>query len=140
MTRLRWLVGIAVVLALAYGVMIAVYTDARPWRGAERQRSSAAAAASRRRAAFDPADYDEVVVTLVIPARADVPTGGAHGGSCPQDQLCNILGVRLAQPHGLVVGTVVPDGPADKAGIKPGDRLAAPTECPAKIKPKNKNT
>jgi C-terminal processing protease CtpA/Prc len=69
-------------------------------------------------------------LTLEIPAAADVPTGGAHGGNCPQDRLGNLLGVTLARTHGLVIGTVIPGGPADKAGIKPGDMLGEPSDCP----------
>jgi S1-C subfamily serine protease len=39
--------------------------------------------------------------------------------------------VTLAKPHGLVVETVVPEGPAARAGIEPGDHLGNQRDCPS---------
>jgi len=49
--------------------------------------------------------------------------GGAHAGGCPQTEMNHTLGVTLTQPHGCIVGSVDPKGPAGKAGIKPGDSI-----------------
>ena len=49
--------------------------------------------------------------------------GGGHGGGCPQTEMDHTLGVVLTQPHGCIVGSVDPKGPAAKAGIKPGDSI-----------------
>ena len=123
------------VLVILYGVLLYVEPDARPWKRSARSRPVPREARPRVDDGTELAGYDMVVVTLEIPAAADVPRGGTHGGNCPQDQLCNILGVRLARTHGLVVGSVVPDGPADRAGIVPGDMLGNPSMCPSTVLP-----
>lgn len=128
---LRLLVIVLVLVGAGYGVMVAVIPEARPWDRGNARPSNRPAGAGGREQTSDPGEYEKVAVTIEIPAARDVPTGGAHGGRCPKDQLCNILGVKLAQPHGLVVGTVVPDGPADKAGIKEGDMLGTSAQCPS---------
>lgn len=130
---LGWLLGVLVVLAVGYGVVLAMLSDARlgPGPSPEGQRPSEERAAAV--ATPDPGEYETVAVTIEIPAVADVPTGGSHRGPCPQDRLCNILRVRLDRPHGLVVGRVVPDGPAGKAGIMPGDRLGDSSACPSTV-------
>jgi hypothetical protein len=126
-----WLLVVLVVLAAGYGVMLVVLPEARPGFGGSRRRPPASEARAGGAGTTAASVYETVAVTIEIPAEKDVPTGGTHGGRCPQDQLCNILGVRLAQPHGMVVGMVVPDGPADKAGIKKGDMLSTSGECPS---------
>ncbi len=70
----------------------------------------------------------EISATILIPPADEV--GPLRG--CPKKQIEAILGVTISQPHGLGIGAVVPDGPADKAGIRPGDQLARPSECPSK--------
>ncbi len=130
---LGWLVGVLVVLAVGYGVVLVVLSDGRagPVRSPEGQHASVERAAAV--ATPDPGEYETVAVTIEIPAAADVSSGGSHRGPCPQDRLCNILRVRLDRPHGLVVGRVVPDGPAGKAGIMPGDRLGDSSACPSTV-------
>ena len=58
---------------------------------------------------------------------------------CPKDQCGEILGITISSPHGIVVAAVVPDGPADAAGIKPGDSIVAcngtRVSCPAVLLP-----
>lgn len=127
---LALLVVVLVLVGVGYGVMLAVIPESRPWgkEGAPPPRMPAGAPGSQ--ATIGPSEYETIEVALEIPAAKDVPTGGAHGGNCPQDRLGNIFGVTFATTHGLVVGTVVPDGPAAKAGIKPGDMLGEPTDCP----------
>ena len=124
------LIAVALVLAAGYGVMMVVNPEARPWGKTSNRPSNRPAGAGGGERAMDPSEYETVALTLEIPAAADVPGGGAHGGNCPMTRLGNILGVTLAQPHGLVIGTVIPGGPADKAGIKAGDMLGGRTECP----------
>ena len=137
MTRtLRWLLGTVLVLVILYGVLLYVEPDARPWKRAVRPRPVPREGGPRAAGRADLAGYDTVLVTLEIPAAGDVPRGGTHRGNCPKDQLCNTLGVTLAQFHGLVVASVVPDGPAAKAGIVPGDRLGRHSDCPRTVLPR----
>jgi len=49
--------------------------------------------------------------------------GGGHGGACPQTQMNDALGLGLSQPHGCIVGSVSPNGPTGKAGVKVGDSI-----------------
>jgi len=130
------LVAVALVLLAGYGIMLAVNPDTRPWGKTSDRPANRPAGAGGGDRAMDASEYETVAVTLEIPAAKDVPTGGAHGGNCPKTRLANILGVTLAQTHGLVIGTVIPDGPAAKAGIKPGDMLAGRSECPRTILPR----
>jgi len=137
MTRtLRWLLGMLLVFAILYGVLLYVDPNARPWKRLPRPRPAPREGGPRAAGRVDPASHDTVVVTLEIPAAADVPRGATHGGNCPKDRLCNILGITLASTHGLMVGSVVPDGPADRAGIKVGDMLAGRSMCPASVLPR----
>ncbi len=68
----------------------------------------------------------EISATILIPPADEV----GPVGRCPKKGMETILGVTISQPHGLCIGSVVPDGPAAKAGIKPGDRLGQPSDCP----------
>jgi len=130
------LVAVALVLAAGYGITLAVIPEARPWgkTGARPSNRPVGAAGTERMIASG--EYETGALTLEIPAARDVPTGGTRGGHCPKTRLGHILGVKLAQPHGLVIGTVIPDGPAAKAGIKQGDMLAAPSQCPRMVLPR----
>ncbi len=131
MSRTLVLLGIVLVLVVAgYGVMMATIPESRPWGIGGAPPPMMSGAGRGPQVAFDPSDYETIKVALEIPASKDVPMGGPHGGNCPQDRLGNIFGVTFAATHGLVVGTVVPDGPAAKVGIKPGDMLGDPEDCP----------
>jgi len=125
------LIAVALVLAAGYGVMMAASPEAGPWGRTNDRRSNRQAGAADR--TMDASGHETVALTLEIPAAADVPTGSGH---CPKTRLQNILGITLAEKHGLVVGTVVAGGAADKAGIKPGDMLAGPSECPKAALPR----
>jgi hypothetical protein len=90
------------------------------------------------------AGYEELVLTLSIPdlsqagPGAGSPGSGGHPG-CPKSASSDILGIQISRPHGVIVGAVVPGGPADMAGIKVGDSIIAcdgqPVTCPASLLP-----
>jgi membrane-associated protease RseP (regulator of RpoE activity) len=65
--------------------------------------------------------------------------GGGHSGGCPQTEMNQYLGVKLSQPHGCIVGNVLPKGLAGKAGIKPGDSIVeangVTVTCPSTFAP-----
>jgi hypothetical protein len=132
---LSWLLGVLLVLAVGYGVVRALIPGARAAAPPAAGRSQLSEGEDLQRAESGPGDHDTMVVTIEIPAAADVPTGGAHGGRCPKDQMGNVLGVTLSQAHGLVVATVLTDGPADRAGIEPGDWLGNAQDCPSSTLP-----
>jgi S1-C subfamily serine protease len=50
-----------------------------------------------------------------------------------------ILGVSITSPHGIVIGGVVPEGCAAKAGIQQGDSIVeaggTAVTCPSKLLP-----
>lgn len=99
-------------------------------------------APGRQRAAAG--EYEEVTLTVTIPARPEAVPGdapqarGGHAG-CPMSQSGDILGIRISQPHGIVVGWVSAGGAAGKAGIKTGDSIIAcdgkMLSCPASLRP-----
>ncbi len=122
---LRWLAVVVIVLLAGYGAMLAVWTEARPsWRPARRLGMTSGESASQQRP--PQSSYERISAEILIPSAGDV--GLLEG--CPKTQLGTILGVTIEQPHGLGVGDVVPDGPAGKAGVMPGDQLGRPSDCP----------
>lgn len=122
---LRLLAVVVVVLLAGYGAMLVVWPEARPsWRPARRLAGIAGGPASQQRPSQG--SYEQISAEIVIPSADEV--GPLEG--CPKTQLGTILGVSIEQPHGLGVGDVVPDGPAAKAGVMPGDQLGRPSDCP----------
>ena len=126
--RLRWLLGIGAVLALGYGAMLLVWPDARPTfpRGTRRTDGGSPTKAS----------WTEQTLTVRIPAGTE-GSEGSDGTGCPKYAVSAILGVMIASPHGCLLGSVTPGGPADAAGLKPGDGIIAcqgeSVACPSSL-------
>ena len=136
--RLRWLVLAAVLVAGAFTAVYWAFPDYRPGGNRPRAKARTKARAHEKAAPHPqlaPGGYDRVVVEVEIPA-AEEPELGPDGSpvekkkGCAMTQVCNILEVTLSNPHGIIIKEVLPGGPADGAGIKPGDALCDPTECP----------
>jgi hypothetical protein len=147
--RLRLLTGAAVVLVLGFGVMLTVWPEARTRLGfteaSQRIEAKVKGAGTRSR---HQRETETLELTVEIPACQPRPEGqpeqdSAEWGAprtgprlerCPKMQVQNILKIIFAIPGGCVVGSVTPDGPADKAGLKPGDSIVACNEfsvvCP----------
>ena len=121
MGRLRYLLLLAGVLVAGYLGMLTILPDRRPSAGAS---PSATGQSELRRYG---ADVEIVVCDLTIPSAAEC--GPLEG--CPATQVEHILGVTLANPVGIVIATVDPDGPAAQAGVQPGGRLAGGSQCPS---------
>jgi membrane-associated protease RseP (regulator of RpoE activity) len=127
---LRRVLTLFVVLA---AVALVIGCRESPQAGAATQ-ASAPAAASQAPAprpgaqapARSAAQQEEIVVTVTLPPRGEelaTEAVSGHGANCPQSSVSGLLGVEIASPHGVVIGKVLPDGLAAKAGIKPGDSI-----------------
>ena len=83
------------------------------------------------RLAGDTPRRDSVVLTVELPAVGEplAPSGGGHGPDCPQTQVSSLLGIVIADPHGILVAGVTPRGPAAEGGIMRGDSIV---ECDGK--------
>lgn len=127
--RLRWLAVSAIVLLVGYGAMLAVWPEARPSIPSpiHSAQSSHGSAKSDSQDRPKQGGYETIAAEIVIPSAAEV--GELKG--CPMTQLGVILGVGFSNPHGLTVGEVLPEGPAAGAGVKAGDQLGLPSQCPA---------
>jgi len=122
MTRtLGVLIGIVLVLAVAWGVMMVAMPEARPslpeLGGVGRLIAEKSDGAARTEG---PGAFEEVLVTVEIPPAAELP----DLDGCPADQVRGILGIELGAMHGIGVSAVSPEGPAARAGIQPGDSIA----------------
>jgi S1-C subfamily serine protease len=92
-------------------------------------------------------DYEEIVVTVTLPGRDKAnatesvvsSTGRKGHPGCPKTESGLILGIEISRPHGCVVGSVLPGGPAETAGIKVGDSIVAcegtAVSCPSVLLP-----
>lgn len=123
--RLRWLLGIAAVLALGYGAMVVTWPAPRP---PLRSHTSPGDAGPRGETS-----YAERTVTVTIPAE----TAGTDTTGCPMSAVGAILGLAISRPHGCFLGRLVPGGPADAAGLKAGDGIIAcqgeSVACPSSL-------
>ena len=122
--RLLYLAAAVAVIGLGYLLVTGV-----PRRSARR-----ALEASPAVPAPDTADHERVQVTLHIAASDQHgPRESTHESESEADRAAeesdptvaqtvqSLLGITLARGRGCGVAEVSPDGPADKAGIKPGD-------------------
>ncbi len=111
---------------------------------AEAGEAEAPAEPRKMKAATQPGqseEFEHVVVTVQLPA-LDEPTvwsGQGHGPNCAQTQVSAVLGIVIGRPHGITVARVIPDGPAAKGGIAPGDGIVkcgeATVTCPSRLVP-----
>jgi hypothetical protein len=139
---LRWLLVVAVLFGVAN---IALVISGRK---SERPDMSDQATTQDRvapRPATRPADkgpFEEVVVVCELPAIGEpippVP-GSGHGPNCPTSKVSSLLGIAIASPHGIKIGSVVSGGAAAQAGILPGDGIAKcdgeAVSCPSRLLP-----
>lgn len=154
--RVPLLVIIAGLVGVAYLAMMALYADARPNflrpPSAKMQRGGALSDDSRKPV------FEDFEVTVNIPhedpgeieeeaSAADSPgfspsqiqaaiRYGITDGECPKDMVGSMLCIVISQDRCTVV-SVEPEGPADLAGIQPGDRVAScdgqRVKCPASL-------
>ncbi|MFB3883189.1 MAG: PDZ domain-containing protein [Armatimonadota bacterium] len=99
-----------------------------PQTGATAQATAPATPRSAAQTSAQPSasGREEIVVTVTLPPQGEkLPTEAVsgHGANCPQSAVSGLLGVEITSPHGVVIGKVLPDGLAAKAGIKPGDSI-----------------
>jgi hypothetical protein len=80
-----------------------------------------------------PGECEDVIVTIDIPPLAEFPAQWAERDGCPHARISMILGAEIAAKGGVPVIAVEPDMAADKAGVKPGDCLGEPGDCPASL-------
>jgi S1-C subfamily serine protease len=82
-------------------------------------------------------EIETLTLTAHLPKEAPRPTGGKE--NCPKGMLQAALGIELANPHGIVIGKVEPNGAGAKAGLKPGDSVVGcnghPAACPSSLEP-----
>ena len=83
-----------------------------------------------------------VTLTAKLPTRpgAGHPGPGSGGsGGCPKGALQALLGIELANPEGIVIAEVKPNGVGAKAGLKPGDSIVGcngyDVTCPSSLEP-----
>ncbi len=132
------LIGVVLlVLVAAYvGISFVLATDPA---AKEPRRDPRAAALAR--VPGPGSDADRVVLTVELPAKGEplAASGGGHGPGCPQTHVSSLLGIMIANPHGIVVARVTPGGPAAAGGIKRGDSIVEcdgkPVTCPSSLLP-----
>jgi len=140
--RSRWLPVIVVVLGLACAGLLAVLPGVRSGNVSPRANPYSRLPARPTDLESDQAPFEEVVAVCQLPA-ADEPLlevpGSGHGPNCPTTQVSSLLGIAIASPHRITIGSVVPEGPAARAGIKSGDGIVKcdgqTVDCPRTLLP-----
>jgi|GEM_PF-1909576 len=139
---LRWLLVAVVLFGLANVALLIVSREPEspdvPAQANPRDRPAARPVAPKP----DEASFEEVVVVCQVPAREEPLSqvfGSGHGPNCPTTRVSSLLGIAIASPHGIKIGSVVSEGPASRAGIRPGDGIAKcfgkAVSCPASLLP-----
>ncbi len=77
----------------------------------------------------DTREYEEVAVTIEIPPLSEFPEPWAQTDGCPHIRMSGALDAQLSGGGGVRVLAVKPGGPADKAGLKPGDVFGEQEDC-----------
>ncbi len=131
---MRRLIVLLVALVAAVAAYVLVMRDAPvTLRAATRKAASSEGKQTPAAAHPDPAGYDVVPVSISIPPLSRFPAAWASGHGCVHTQLTRILGAAVSQGNGVVVFATERGGAADRAGIKPGDRLGDPNACPQTV-------
>jgi S1-C subfamily serine protease len=135
--RVLLIAGAAVVLLAAYVGMLSVLRTRAETDEPRRDVRAAALA----RVPGPGSDADRLVLTVELRAKGEPlsPGGGGHGPGCPQTQVSALLGIVIADPHGILIARAVPGSPAAEAGIMTGDSIVecdgVPVTCPSKLLP-----
>ena len=118
-------------LAVVIGGAAAVFRKLPVPPATPRAEPTAKAASQPKPAAAqeDPAGYDAVQVKVRLPPISRYPAAWTGGRGCAHTRLSAVLGAQLGQSNGVAVFGLAPGLPADKAGLKPGDRLGQPSDC-----------
>jgi hypothetical protein len=130
--RLILLLALLGALILAYVIVLRVApTPALP---ASARPSTGSPGESRAvRPIFRQGQLDPVTLTINIPPLAEFPAPWAETEGCPHVRITRTLRVSVGPAGGVPVLSVEPGGPADEAGIQPGDLLGQPGDCASSI-------
>jgi predicted metalloprotease with PDZ domain len=88
-------------------------------------------------------ELETVTLTAKLPTQPSAghpgPGSGGGGGGCPKGALQALLGIELANPEGIVIAEVKPNGVGAKAGLEPGDSIVgcngSDVTCPSSLEP-----
>ncbi len=102
-----------------------------------------AAAAAQTPAAPAPSPEEIAQGYQILKLTAQLPAAlmqqAQQKADCPRTLVGALFGLELADPHGCVIGTLVPGGLAEQAGLKTGDSIAACNDqsvsCPQEFVP-----
>jgi hypothetical protein len=139
---LRWLLVAVVLLGLANITLVIVSREPEPPDVSAQAGPQDRPAARPLAPKADEASFEEIVLVCQLPGEGEplleVP-GSGHGPSCPTTTVSALLGIAIASPHGIKIGSVVSGGAAARAGILPGDGITKcdgeAVSCPSRLLP-----